>query len=201
MKLSMLVEYRGTHKNLKSNHLYTKQALAKAVGISYTTVRVNLRGKSIAHDEDLVLKRSSPEMIEYQGTHKNLKRGSFYTRQKIADALGCSWIKINNSVKNKLILRDEDLESKRVFPDAKMVKFLGEMEGLETGQEYTLVELSKITGIIKGTLQSRIGTNTECYNKHLSTTDLRKKDTLQLKGAIVSSKAKVSSNWLKRRIV
>lgn len=195
------VEYRGTNKNLISNHLYTRPELAKALGISYTTVRINLKGKLVAYDKDLRLKRLPIKMIEYQGTHKNLKKGSFYTRQKIADALGCSWVKINNSVKGKSVLRDKDLESKSVFPEPKMVKFLGEMDGLETGREYTLVELSKLTGIIKGTLQSRIGTNVECYNKHLSTTDLRKKNAQALKVATVSDRKSASSNWLKRRIV
>lgn len=195
------VEYRGTHENLVSNHLYTRQELADAVGISCTTVRLNLKGKLVAYDEDLRLKRSSVKMVEYQGTHENLKKGSFYTRQQIADALGCSWVKINNSVKGKSVLRDKDLESKNVFPEPKMVKFLGEMEGLETGREYTLAELSKFTGIIKGTLQSRIGANVKCYNKHLSTTDLRKKNTQALKVAVVSNRKSASSNWLKRSIV
>ena len=195
------VEYRGTNKNLISNHLYTRQELADAVGISYTTVRLNLKGKLVAYDKDLRLKRLPVKMVEYQGTHKNLKKGSFYTRQKIADALGCSWVKINNSVKGKSILRDKDLESKSVFPEPKMIKFLGEMKGLETGREYTLVELSKFTGIMKATLQSRIGTNTECHNKHLNTADLRNKNIKPLQVAVVSSSKNPSLNWLKRRIV
>ena len=98
-------------------------------------------------------------------------------------------------------MRDKDLESKSVFPEPKMIKFLGEMKGLETGREYTLVELSNFTGIMKATLQSRIGTNTECHNKHLNTADLRNKNIKPLQVAVVSSSKSPSSNWLKRRIV
>lgn len=56
--------------------------------------------------------------------------------------------------------------SSKIMPDrTKKVKFVGDKDGFENGRIYTLVELSKITGIKPNALQKRIGTS-DFFNEH-----------------------------------
>lgn len=56
--------------------------------------------------------------------------------------------------------------SLKIMPDrTKKVKFVGDKDGFENGRIYTLVELSKITGIKTNALQKRIGTS-NFFNEH-----------------------------------
>ena len=68
---TILIEYRGDNPKLTSGHLYSRNDIAKAFGLSPSTARVKLKGKVIATDEDMKLLQ--PQKCRTQNIEKVMK--------------------------------------------------------------------------------------------------------------------------------
>lgn len=103
--------------------------------------------------------------------------------------------------------------SSKIMPEGtKKIKFIGEKDGFEHGRIYTLVELSKITGIKPNALQKRIGTRDFFNEHHVRPTspyqnyggDRMKREKKPKKDQVVTSVFEshaefISAQWLKRK--
>jgi hypothetical protein len=92
----------------------------------------------------------------------------------------------------------------------KSLKFIGEKDGFETGRIYTLVELSKITGIKPNALQKRIGTSNFFNEHHVRPTSpyqnyggdrLKREKKPKVVSSVFESHIElISAQWLKRKL-
>jgi hypothetical protein len=101
--------------------------------------------------------------------------------------------------------------SSKIMSDrTKKVKFVGDKDGFENGRIYTLVELSKITGIKTNALQKRIGTSNFFNEHHVRPTSpyqnyggdrLKREKKPKVVSSIFESHVElISAQWLKRKL-
>ena len=120
---TILIEYRGTNPKLVSGHIYNRNDIAKAFGISRTTVANKLKGKTIMVDNDLILlqpqkyhKKSVPEkLMTYMGEETNgFKTYKKYTYKEISALSGIKINNLNKRIGTDLVFGAKQIRSKAV---------------------------------------------------------------------------------------
>ena len=110
---------------------------------------------SVGHDRRTIL-------IEYRGNNPKLTSGHLYSRSCIAKAFNVSRSTARIKLTGKTIATDEDmklLDSQSGFSNIeKIMTFVGEeTRGFEKYKEYTIKEISALSGIKPNALNKRIG--------------------------------------------
>ena len=144
-------------------------------------------------------------LVEYKGKNKKLTSGNMYSWQELADAFGLSKSTVVTRLKGKGSCRDKDFEltdmrKHRELLKIKKIKFVGEKKGFETGKDYTLVELSKMTGLKVNALQKRIGRNDTFSTHHVRPTSRGQAVKKELGNQFESRIESISAQWLRRKL-
>jgi beta-N-acetylglucosaminidase len=117
---TILIEYRGDNPKLVSGHIYNRHDIAKAFGISRSTVATKLKGKTIMVDDDLILlkpqqshKTFEEKRMTYMGKNINgFENGKKYTYKEISQRTGLGANALNKRIGKSLVFNEHHARPK-----------------------------------------------------------------------------------------
>ena len=134
---TILIEYRGTNPKLVSGHIYNRNEIAKAFGISRSTVANKLKGKTIMVDDDLTLlqpqkyhTKFTEKLMTYMGKDMSaFKKGKQYTYRQISQFTGLKPNALNKRIGKGSVFNEHHIRPKSdKYPIASTKEFSMQFE-------------------------------------------------------------------------
>ena len=117
---AILVQYKGDSSKLESGKFYGRGEIAKAFGISRSTVCTKLKGKTTLVDDDLILlkpqqsaKKFEEKQMTYMGKNINgFENGKKYTYKEISKRTGLGANALNKRIGKAIVFNEHHARPK-----------------------------------------------------------------------------------------